>query len=89
MGNPKNQATDLRRGDLVEWDWIPTGYGALAIERGLRPLGRVVTRDDLPTMSVLEGHLNIQLLDDEMWVLSVQTMLEKGRTLRKVSDQNG
>ncbi len=69
---------DLARGMLVEWRWPVGGTGDLAAENGVRPLGRVVTREDLPTMSEQDGPLGVQTLDAAWWVLSPATVLAKG-----------
>lgn len=72
---------DMKRGLIVSWDWIEEGAGKLAMDKGIRPIGRIVTREDLPHMSVRESVFGVQTLDDPHWVLSPITMLEKGRKL--------
>lgn len=72
---------DLKRGHIVSWDWVAEGAGKPAIDKGVRPLGKIVSQEDLPYMSVREGELNLQTLDDPNWVLSPALMLKKGRKL--------
>lgn len=76
---------DIERGMLVAWDWSEDMVG-LASKRGVRPVGRVVTQEDLPSMSTVEGPCNIQCLDDAAWLLSPDTMLRKGREIRAFED---
>jgi hypothetical protein len=65
---------DLKRGMPVQWEWVSD----LAKERGLRPYGRVVTREDLPYMAC---EIGIQCVDDPFWVIDPKQMLEKGQRL--------
>jgi hypothetical protein len=80
-GRREAEFTDLKRGLLLSWDWVAEGAGKDAINKGIRPLGKIVTREDLPHMSVHHGEFNLQTLDDPHWVLSPALMLEKGRKL--------
>lgn len=82
--SPKTTAAGLRRHDLVDWDWSASGLGKLAVRRGIRPIGRIVTRDDLPHMSERDGPLGIQCLDDATWVISPYEMERRGREIRKI-----
>jgi hypothetical protein len=75
---------DFERGMLVEWDWSGP-WGENAIEKGIRPVGRVVTRDDLPNMSTHEGPFNVLVLDSPHWVISPHTVLRKGHEMRRYS----
>jgi len=75
---------EFERGMLVEWDWSGP-WGENAKEKGIRPVGRVVTQDDLPGMSTHEGPFNVQVLDAPWWAISPQTVLGKGGEMRKYS----
>ncbi len=71
---------DLRRGMLVEWRWSP-GMADMASRTGVRPIGRVITREDMPTMDEGEGPLGIQALDAAWWVVGPRAFLAKGGRL--------
>lgn len=68
---------DLARGTRVTWEWSPVST-ALANEKTVRPLGRVVTREDLPLMGI---ELGIQADDDISWVLDPAQMIAKGKKI--------
>jgi hypothetical protein len=44
----------------------------------IRPLGKVVTRDDLPQMTATA--VGVQLIDDPMWVINPAFAIAKGKT---------
>lgn len=71
--------TDLERGMVVTWEWS-AGTKDLAERRNVRPIGRVVTHEDLLTMSAAVK-IGIQTLDDPLWVIDPATILTKGRLL--------
>lgn len=63
-------------GMLVQWAWEPKGFGQIAINNGIRPLGRVVNKLTLTHMAC---ELGIQVVDDPAWVIDPVTALSKGR----------
>lgn len=71
--------SDLVRGTRVTWEWSGAA-GTLATERGVQPLGHVITREDLPT---LDSNLQvaIQTDDDPAWVVDPARMMAKGRQI--------
>lgn len=77
-------ASDFVPGMLVSWEWQPKGVGQLAIEQGLRAVGRVVDRSVLPHMARSVG---IQVLDNPAWVIDPVFALSKGRTFSKVENE--
>jgi hypothetical protein len=78
-----NAIEQFTQGLLVQWEWVANGAGQGAIDKGFRPLGRVVTRDDLPHMGTALG---IQLVDDPMWVIDPAVGLSKGREFFQVTE---
>ena len=73
--------SDLTRGLFVSWDWATGLSGTLATSKGIRPIGRVVTRDDLPHMHTDDSDLGVQTLDDPNWIINPSIFTEKGRIL--------
>lgn len=76
MTNPLKLA-DMTRGRVVSFEWPNHPTGDLAKEKGLRPLAKVVTKEDLPNMG--DGPIGLQLLDDPMWVMNPELAMSKGR----------
>jgi hypothetical protein len=64
----------LRPGQIVEWEW---SKAALECVRGIRPIGRVVVRDQL----------EILCLDSDYMVMSPARMLEIGKAFYITSEQ--
>lgn len=77
--------TELVRGVRVTWEWSDT-IAALASAKGVRPIGHVITHQDLPTMTG-NMEVGIQTDDDPAWVLNPAEMLAKGRKIH-VADDN-
>lgn len=75
MSNPL-KLENFTRGTLVVFEWSPGGTGDFARENRIRPLGKVVTRDDLPQMATAVG---VQLIDDPMWVIDPAVAIAKGK----------
>ena len=77
---------DLSRGMLVCWNWLPGMQFPMKAKDGSdpRPIGRVVSQEDLPHMSTREGPLNIQLLDCEHWLIAPKTVLRRGNPIYAV-----
>lgn len=69
--------TELRRGLIVSFEWPSTQTGDFAKSRHLRPIGKVVTKDDLPHIGGVA--LGLQLLDDPTWVIDPARAIESGR----------
>lgn len=80
---PRLTLDDLKRGMLIRWDW-PEGLRELAARGQVRPIGRVITRDDLPTMSK-RTRLAVQTVDDPTWVIDPAVVLAKGGSLYRAS----
>jgi hypothetical protein len=76
---------DFIPGMLVSWEWQPKGMGELAIQKGIRPVGRVVDRNTLWYMACSVG---IQVLDDPAWVIDPVFALSKGRTFSEVENES-
>ena len=78
---------ELVRGARVTWEWSGVAAG-IAAERDVRPIGRVVTHEDLPTMSkTIE--VGIQTDDDPVWVLDPRQMTAKGRKIFAAEELDG
>ena len=73
--------SDLTRGLFVSWEWADGLSGTLATTKGIRPIGRVVTREDLPHMHTDDSGFGVQTLDDAEWVINPTIFTEKGRIL--------
>lgn len=71
--------TELVRGTKVAWEWSGP-VAELARAKGVRPVGRVITHEDLPTMTA-RIEVGIQTDDDPAWVLNPVEMLAKGRKI--------
>lgn len=69
---------DFTRGTLVAFEWGPGATGDFARESGIRALGKVVTREDLPQMRA--EAVGVQLIDDPTWVLDPAFAIAKGQT---------
>lgn len=70
---------ELVRGMRVTWEWSG-GAAELAASKRVRPVGRVVAHQDLPSMSkTIE--VGIQTDDDPVWVLDPEQMIAKGRKI--------
>lgn len=74
---------DFKRGDLIAFDWSTGVASDLARKGNIRPLGRVVTQEDLPHMTGTA--LGIQLIDDPTWVIDPAFAISKGKTFSKAS----
>jgi hypothetical protein len=82
IGKQVISVIQLKRGMLVRWRW--GGHGrTIAKDKGVRPVGRVVTRDDYPHMAC---EIGLACLDDSMWVLDPEILLAKGRVIRIVEN---
>lgn len=68
---------EFERGIVVAFEWGPGGMGDFARENQIRPLGRVVTRDDLPEMA--STAVGVQLIDDPTWVIDPAFAIAKGK----------
>jgi len=77
-----SRVEDFVPGQLVQWDWVPNGFGQSAIEKGIRPLGKIVDKSDFPNMACDVG---IEVIDAPNWVISPEFALSKGREFFKVS----
>lgn len=73
----------LKRGDLVSFEWSAGPAGDSARERGIRALGRVVTQEDLPHMKGTA--VGVQLVDDPVWVIDPAFAMSKGKTFTLAS----
>ena len=78
--------TPLTRGALYTWAWPTQGAGAMALRRGLRPVGRAVTREDITEMSSRIESVGIQLLDDSKWIVGVEMNGIAPASLREMSE---
>jgi hypothetical protein len=76
---------EFTAGTLVQWNWEPSGFGQIAINNGIRPLGRVVNKNTLPHMAC---QLGIQVVDDPAWAIDPVTALSKGREFFVTLDLN-
>lgn len=81
MGVPL-KLDDFTRGVLVKFEWSAGDAGDFARENGIRPLGRVVTREDLPQMAGTA--VGVQLIDDPSWVIDPAFAMAKGKTFTLV-----
>lgn len=78
---------ELVRGTRVAWEWSGVAAG-IAAEKRVRPVGRVVTHEDLPSMSkAIE--VGIQVDDDLVWVMDPRQMIAKGRKIYSVDEVAG
>jgi hypothetical protein len=80
-----NNIGDFTPGMLVRWDWVPTGFGQMAINNGIRPLGRVVSKLAKPHMGC---EIGIQVVDDLTWVMDPVVALGKGREFFLVEEDH-
>lgn len=78
MSRQELTVDDLAPGLRVTWEWPNGPTGDAAQERGVRPLGRVVTKADLPHMACEVG---VQTEDDPSWVMDPIQMIGKGRKI--------
>ena len=69
---------DFKRGILVAFEWSPGDAGEYARENQIRPLGKVVTSDDLPQMA--STAVGVQIVDDPTWVIDPAFAIAKGKT---------
>ena len=77
--------TTLIRGELYEWDWPLIGAGVMARRRALLPLGRAITRDDVPQMDKSVTSIGFQVLQDTNWIIAPDWIIANGcRFWRKV-----
>lgn len=86
MAEEASDEIGLVRGELYEWEWPLVGAGAMARIRGLLPLGRAVTRDDVPKMHKSVASVGFQVLQDEGWIISSDWIVENGCRFWKKSD---
>lgn len=54
--------------------------------RDLRPVGRAVTREDVPDMFAKIGSVGIQVLDDPRWIVDCDTTGIAAASLREVGE---
>ena len=78
MSGQELAVADLAPGLRVSWEWSNGPIGDVARARGVRPLGRVVTKADLPHMACEVG---VQTEDDPSWVVDPLQMIGKGRKI--------
>ena len=76
----------LVRGVLYEWEWPQQGAGAMARRRGLWPIGRVVTQEDVPDMHESAMPLGIQVLSDKRWIIAPDLITEDGGHFYRVDE---
>lgn len=77
-----SRVEDFIPGQLVQWDWVPNGFGQSALEQGIRPIGRVVNKADFPNMAC---DIGIEVLDAPNWVISPEYAMSKGREFYKAN----
>jgi hypothetical protein len=65
---------DFTVGRIVTWKWTDGLCGVHAKNSKLRPIGRVVDRNEYPYMAC---ELAVAILDDPSWVIDPRTALEK------------
>jgi hypothetical protein len=78
---------DLVRGTRVAWEWSGA-IADLAAAKNVRPIGRVVTHEDLPLMT-RNIEIGIQTDDDPLWVISPKLMVAKGRKIFAADEVTG
>jgi hypothetical protein len=77
-----SRVEDFIPGQLVQWAWVPNGFGQSALEKGIRPLGKIVDKCDFPNMA---SEIGIEVIDAPNWVISPEFALSKGREFFKVN----
>ncbi|MGI4797359.1 MAG: hypothetical protein ACRYG8_25570 [Janthinobacterium lividum] len=86
MADDASDKIALVRGELYEWEWPMMGAGVMAQMRGLLPIGRAVTREDVPTMHKGVASIGFQVLQDDRWLISPDWIVENGCRFWKKSD---
>ena len=76
----------LVRGVLYEWEWPQQGAGAMARHRGLWPIGRAVTQEDVPNMHESATPIGIQVLSDKSWIIAPGLVTEAGGSFERVDE---
>lgn len=77
---------DLVPGTIVTWEW-PESLASEAHKRGVRPIGRVVTHEDIRFMSSITK-VGIQIEDDPLWIFDPVQVIAKGAKLFEIEDTN-
>ena len=78
MSGQELTVDDLTPGLRVTWEWPSGPTGDTARERGVRSVGRVVIKAELPRMACDVG---VQTEDDPSWVVDPIQMIGKGRKI--------
>lgn len=76
--------SDMSRGQVVSWEWDEAPNGDYAISHGIRPLGRIITNLDRPSMR--GSDLAIQVIDDDVWIFDPADFIDKGIRFYKATD---